>query len=51
MSFTNTWPLASWTPGIIGLVVNIIVHVILGFALKPDEGVDEMFEAVSAYEE
>jgi solute:Na+ symporter, SSS family len=51
LSFTDTWPLASWTPGIIGLVVNIIVHIALGFALKPEEGVDEMFEAVSAYKD
>ena len=40
-----------WTPGIIGCLVNVAIHVILGLALKKEAHVDELFAQVKDYDE
>ncbi len=40
-----------WTGGVVGLVVNVIIHVICGFALPKDSHVDELFNVIEDYEE
>ncbi|UCF96908.1 MAG: sodium:solute symporter family protein [Spirochaetaceae bacterium] len=40
-----------WTPGIIGCLANLVIHVILGFALKKEAHVDELFAQVKDYDE
>lgn len=40
----------AFSGGVIGLVVNVIVHVICGFAFPKDEHVDELFDIVDSYE-
>lgn len=49
----NIFGVFAWggfTPSIFGLIVNIVLHVICGFAFKKDEGVDEMFSVLDKYE-
>lgn len=36
--------------GVVGLCINILVHVACGFIFPKDKGVDEMFEVIEKYE-
>jgi cation/acetate symporter len=38
-----------WTGGFIGLVANVVIVVVLGFALKKDGRADELFDTVRNY--
>lgn len=38
-----------WSPAILGLLINIIVHIACGFIFKKDDGVDEMFDVLKKY--
>ena len=40
-----------WTGGVIGLAVNVIIHVICGFVCPKDEHVDELFDMIRDYED
>jgi cation/acetate symporter len=40
-----------WSGGMIGVVFNVIIVVICGFACKPYERVDELFNTVKTYRE
>jgi len=40
-----------WTPGIIGCLANVVIHVILGFAIKKEAHVDELFAQIKDYDE
>lgn len=40
-----------WTGGIIGLLVNLAVNIVLGFAMKKEAYVDELFAVVNNYRE
>ena len=42
---------ATWSGGVVGLIVNIVVHVACGFIAPKDPHVDELFDVVKEYEE
>jgi SSS family solute:Na+ symporter len=41
----------AWSGGVIGLVVNTIINIILGFAIKKEPYVDKLFDVVKTYKE
>ena len=45
-----TWA-GGWTGGPIGFVVNIAINIVLGFAIKQEDYVEELFEKASSYKE
>ncbi|MBR0597305.1 sodium:solute symporter family protein [Sinanaerobacter chloroacetimidivorans] len=40
-----------WSPGIIGLVVNLFIHIACGFVFGKQKHVDEMFDTVKFYKD
>jgi SSS family solute:Na+ symporter len=42
---------ANWTGGVIGLLVNVIIHVACGFIFPKDSHVDELFEVIDEFQQ
>ena len=40
-----------WSPGIIGLIVNLLIHIACGFIFGKQKHVDEMFDLVKRYKD
>lgn len=40
-----------WTGGVVGLVANVVIHIICGFVFPKDAHVDELFAVIDDYEE